>query len=221
MPVRVHALRSGGSGVNVWLVEGAEPVLVDAGMPGRGPALVGELDTLGVKPAWIVLTHSDPDHIGSANFIRERTGARVCAPAAERGLLEGTETPTPIVRRVVRWIMLSRQPIPVVDRWLMPGDNVGALTVVATPGHSPGHVSLVVDSTLMAGDAFDTTRGAVRERPGVLTSDRPAARRSIAALSELGLDAGYCGHGPMVENVSEKLSGLAVTWRQRQPAPPR
>ena len=46
-------------------------------------------------------------------------------------------------------------------RLLHEGDRVGSLEVIATPGHTPGHMSFLDtrDRTLLTGDAFDTVAG--------------------------------------------------------------
>jgi len=183
--------------------------------------MADELRALNLKPACIVITHSDPDHVGSANELKALTGAKICAPSAERGYLEGTERIVPLFRRAVGWIMLSRQAPPDIDRWLEPGDAVADLQVLATPGHTPGHIALVSGRTLFAGDAIDTATERVRERPGILTADRVAARRSIESLAALDLDACYCGHGPVVHHVSRRLAELSATWRSPATAPSR
>jgi glyoxylase-like metal-dependent hydrolase (beta-lactamase superfamily II) len=69
-----------------------------------------------------------------------------------------------------------------ITRTLQPGDTVGSLEVVASPGHTPGHVSFLDrrDGTLLAGDAYSTLGG-------VATSARPdpgaAMDRAIAKAS--------------------------------------
>ena len=144
--------------------------------------ILTELEELGVVPDFIVLTHGDPDHIASAAFLRERTGAQAGK--------------------------MARTPTPPVDDWLEPGDRVGRLEVIATPGHTPGHVSLRVGTTLIAGDAFDTGPGRNRERPGILTHDREQARASIRMLAAAGLDAGFSGHGRPCRELSGQLRRL-------------
>src|SRR3954451_21239862 len=81
---------------------------------------------------------------------------------------------------------------------------------VATPGHSPGHVSLFrdADRTLIAGDAFVTVRQesafdavlwlhpAVHAPPAYFTSDWAGARTSVEALAALRPQTAVTGHGP-------------------------
>ena len=71
-------LESGGMAAP-HLIMGDVPMLVDAGSPGRGPALEDELLAAGVRVQRIILTHGDPDHVGGSDHLRAVTGAEVCA----------------------------------------------------------------------------------------------------------------------------------------------
>ena len=79
------------------LIMGDSPTLIDAGEPGRGPALEKELRVAGVQIERIILTHGDPDHVGGSDHLREVTRAEVCASVAERALIgQPPETGTAI-----------------------------------------------------------------------------------------------------------------------------
>jgi hypothetical protein len=80
---------------------------------------------------------------------------------------------------------------------------------IPTPGHAPGHVSLVrdIDRTLIAGDAFVTTKqesliSAITERPELhgppmyFTPDWGSARQSVRHLADYAPAAVITGHGP-------------------------
>ena len=110
----------------------------------------GQLALVGLCPADVtelVLTHSDVDHVGS---IADFAGVPIHVGRAERAL----ERPRyfgdarPLVWPEARYLPVDRE----VD--IVPG-----LTVIPTPGHSPGHLSILVrlDRTgpvILAGDAI-------------------------------------------------------------------
>jgi glyoxylase-like metal-dependent hydrolase (beta-lactamase superfamily II) len=205
-------LESPGRTVNVYLVQAEEPVLVDAGTPRIGRKIVDELRAAGVEPALIVLTHSHFDHAGGAACVREATGAPICAPAAERPLLAGEVHNRFMARAGARVVNLGRRVVmPAVDRWLEPGEVVGGLEVVATPGHTPGHASYRLGTTIVGGDAFMTGER-FREAVPVFVADRAEARRSIEKLAGLDLDLAVSGHGPHARGAREKLAALAGSW---------
>ena len=95
-------------------------------------------------------------------------------------------------------------------RELAVGDTIGSLEVVASPGHTPGHVSFMDlrDRTLIAGDAFQTRAGTavsgiVRPLfpfPALATWHLPTALGSARALRELGPSRLAVGHGPVLED---------------------
>jgi hypothetical protein len=85
---------------------------------------------------------------------------------------------------------------------------------IPTPGHSPGHVSLVRDSdrTLIAGDAFVTTKAeslvaALTQReemhgpPKYFTPDWESARESLRHLAAYAPSVAITGHGPPMRGV--------------------
>ncbi|MCK6546749.1 MBL fold metallo-hydrolase [Myxococcota bacterium] len=83
--------------VHAYLLQGAEPVLVDTGMARESAAFLEALDTV-IDPAklrWIVLTHEDADHSGSVRELLDRApAAKLLTSAVGYGkLLAGTPVP--------------------------------------------------------------------------------------------------------------------------------
>ena len=149
----------------VFLVQGdAGAILVDAGMPGQAGRILDELAARGVAPEairLILITHGHVDHIGSARELCERTGAPVAIHAGDAAALRGEEdlaasaTPTSRLSGMLMR-MGARFASPGPDSALEPDivfdaawrlDEYGvAGEVIPTPGHSPGSVSLLLDS---------------------------------------------------------------------------
>jgi glyoxylase-like metal-dependent hydrolase (beta-lactamase superfamily II) len=95
-------------------------------------------------------------------------------------------------------------------RTIAAGDRVGSLEVVASPGHTPGHVSFLDtrDGTLYAGDAFTNIGGLATTAKGsavfplaaVSTWDKPTGVQSARALRRLDPARLAFGHGKVLEN---------------------
>jgi len=132
-------------------------ILVDACMPGDGPAIVASITELGFDAhdiRYVLITHAHIDHVGSAAYIAKETGARVCVgeadvSAAQHGPIMrydtfGHATGVDVTAEVLAdkekyW--LNFDPVE-VGQTLHDGDCIElgttALTVHHTPGHSAG-----------------------------------------------------------------------------------
>ncbi|QWZ10318.1 MBL fold metallo-hydrolase [Nocardioides panacis] len=198
--------------------------LVDTGLK-RAPArIVAGLAALGKHPrdvTRIVLTHVHPDHAGGAAEMARQTGAPVLAHGddhgwARAGRIHGATDRSTLLGRLFARTGDARieafEPGPaLVDGEVLPVS--GGLRVVHTPGHSPGHVSLLVEptGTLITGDAlfnFPWMRRA-RLSPAYLCSDFAMTRRTAHRLGELEYDVAAFTHGPEItERARETVRGI-------------
>ena len=183
--------------------------LVDTGVE-RAPArIVAGLAALGKHPAdvqRIVLTHAHPDHAGGAKEMAARTGAPVAVHAEDAGFAEAGESPpndpSYAVGRIFARLQSGRFPAVGVAEKLTDGQVLGVaggLRVVATPGHSPGHISLLHEPTrtLITGDAIFNVLG-LRYSPRIFCTDIPLSRRTADVLGELEYDRAGFTHGPEI-----------------------
>jgi glyoxylase-like metal-dependent hydrolase (beta-lactamase superfamily II) len=87
--------------------------------------------------------------------------------------------------------------------------------VVHTPGHSPGHISLLhrTRRLLVAGDALSNRGGKLRAPTTKFTADLPNAQRSIWKLAKRygdDFETVVFGHGPpLLVNGGKRIKGLA------------
>jgi glyoxylase-like metal-dependent hydrolase (beta-lactamase superfamily II) len=207
---------------NVYFVgaPGSPWVLVDTGTPGMAPrirAAAAERYGASTRPEAILLTHGHTDHAGSAAALAEAWNVPIYAHVLELPYITGKSLYPPKDPTVGgAMALLSRAfPMNVVNLsgliQPLPDGVVPGLPDwqwVFTPGHSPGHVSFFCPekSVLLAGDAFTTVnmnsfvdlavkRQEISIPPPPFTCDWDAARKSVAALAELGPQAIGCGHG--------------------------
>jgi len=224
--------------VNVYFVDGPDRswTLVDTGVPHFTAKVKAAAQRRYGKtpPSAIVLTHGHFDHSSSALALADAWGAPVYAHRLELPYLTGkSDYPPqdPTIGGAISYLsrFFSTAGLDLGDRaHPLPAD--GALPGLpdwewhATPGHSPGHVSLfrARDKTLLAGDAFVTvnmdsfTDLTARKReicrpPAPFNYDWDAARASVQRLAGLKPFAAGAGHGlPMTgRSVADELQGLA------------
>lgn len=214
--VNVCFVGAAGAGDREW-------TLVDTGLPGSAEKIkraAARLFGPDSRPAAIVLTHGHFDHVGAVRTLAREWDALVYAHELELPYLTGRSSyppPEPLVGGGAMAAMSFLYPKGPIDL----GSRVRALPAdgsvpgmpgwrwIPTPGHSPGHVSLVrdVDRTLIAGDAFTTTkqeslsavftqRQEMHGPPMYFTPDWGAARTSLQHLADYAPTAAITGHGP-------------------------
>jgi glyoxylase-like metal-dependent hydrolase (beta-lactamase superfamily II) len=189
--------------VNAYLVrEDDGYTLVDTTLPRGAGELIAAARTAGGDIRRIVLTHGHGDHVGSLDALKDALGVDVYMPELDARIHAGEKPYEGKLRG--GWPKLETVP----DVRINAGDRVGSLEVVASPGHTPGHVSLLDtrDRSLIAGDAFATIGGvSAPDRihwafPLVwfATWDRAKAGESARALRALEPALLACGHGKVV-----------------------
>jgi glyoxylase-like metal-dependent hydrolase (beta-lactamase superfamily II) len=77
------------------------------------------------------------------------------------------------------------------------GQTIRGLRVIATPGHTPGHLSLLAadDDTLLIGDLAGSQDDRLVRAPQVFTADAAEAERSLHAVSQVDFTHLYPSHG--------------------------
>jgi glyoxylase-like metal-dependent hydrolase (beta-lactamase superfamily II) len=163
---------------NCYLVrrEGSDrALLIDPG--DEAQKLLAVMEDLETEPEAILLTHTHFDHIGAVAPVARATGAPVYCPRAELAVLaDPTKFFGAMFGPVEGWE--AEQPIDGDQRLQLAGFDV---EVIATPGHSPGHVTFVVDGALFSGDVLFQGSIGRTDLPG---GDHETLMESIAALLE-------------------------------------
>jgi glyoxylase-like metal-dependent hydrolase (beta-lactamase superfamily II) len=182
-------------GSHVFLITGVENVLIDTGMSGNAPKIIGELKTLGIdikSVGKILLTHHDVDHIGSAKALQDASGAEVWAPAGDVPFITGTKK-RPGFKRFVSSLM--RTPPPVVTGTYDSRTDFSGIKAIVAPGHTPGHTIFLYGGAVFAGDLLQTRGGIVNILPGFMNWNAETARTSVGVLKILNFDWLLPAHG--------------------------
>jgi glyoxylase-like metal-dependent hydrolase (beta-lactamase superfamily II) len=148
--------------VNAWLVaEDDGLTLIDTTMKGAGKKILAAADGLGAPIVRILLTHAHGDHIGALDELAAALpDAEVVISARDARLLHkdmSLDAGEPERKLSGSYPGAKTAPTRTVGH----GDRVGSLEVVATPGHTPGHIALLDtrDHTLYCGDVYSTLGG--------------------------------------------------------------
>ena len=207
-----HALPGG---FNAYLVDDA---LFDAGLRSSGGRILRQLR--GRPLAKVVLSHVHPDHQGGARIVCEARGLPLWCGAGDADAMEAGRhnySRVGIAQRVLsRAWQGAGHP---VARRLREGDRVGSFTVLETPGHTPGHVSLwrESDRTLLAGEVLNSLnnllpfgRFAPQEPAKFSTADRRRNRASAGRLAALEPALVCFSHGPPMRDTERFMRFVAA-----------
>ena len=183
--------------------------LVDPG--GDAELILAEIEKIGCRPEAILLTHGHIDHVLAVPDLCKALDAPVMIHRAEKSLLQNLPAQA-------EFLGLSFVPEFRVDRWLEEGQEIafgGArLSVLWTPGHSPGSCAFVGRKEVFVGDTLFAGSIGRTDLPG---GDAAKLRRSIREkLFQLpDFFTVYPGHGPSTTLAHEKATNPFVgkmTW---------
>src|SRR5438445_5724280 len=207
--------------VHCYLLPGSDGwTLVDTGLglpdaEARWGPILRDLDGPVVR---IVVTHFHPDHAGGGEDAQGLTGARVLQGARDYEQCEQVWGRADWSERLADYLLVNGLPEPVADelrqesRIFAPfirfarepqrvaeGDEVDGWQVLELPGHADGHICLLRDGVLVAGDhllaEITPTVGLYPEAwPDPLGDYLVSLERTIDLAPALALP----GHGPTI-----------------------
>jgi len=149
---------------------------------------------------YILNTHGHFDHVGGNKQLKEATGADILIHAGDAPMLEQLSVASMAFG-------MSVENSPPADRTIDEGDQITfgdiTLSVLHTPGHSPGGIAFYTDQEAFVGDSLFAGSIGRTDFPG---GDYNTLISSIKTkLFPLGDDVRvYTGHGPATPNGQEK-----------------
>ena len=185
---------TGATGNNTYLLDGAVPTLIDAGVghPDHVAEIARTLE--GRSLAQVLLTHGHPDHASGTPALAARwPGIRV----RQLG-------PTPAVGAVA----------------LADGEELQAgnttLRTVATPGHAPDHCCFVDEASrdVYCGDLIRA--GGTIAIAASAGGDLGAYLRSLRLVRALGPARLFPGHGPVIEDATAAIDSYLRHRAERE-----
>ncbi len=211
--------------------------IVDAGLglPDAHERWRAVLDRVGGGVERIAITHFHPDHVGAAASLAELTGAPVyqgevdyaqCVRAwgpgrssarfveymREHGMpSDHVESMRSEGATLSGWVHYAPDPAP-----LVPGEHVDGWEVLSLPGHADGHLALMRDGVLIAGDALLAT---ISPNVGLYHDAHPDPLGdyldSLARIAELAPAIAFAGHGRTIEDPPARARELIAHHEER------
>ncbi|MBE85275.1 MAG: MBL fold metallo-hydrolase [Gemmatimonadetes bacterium] len=126
-----------------------EGILID---PGENvPGIVKLIEEDGIKIKEIVATHGHFDHIGRVRSIKEQLGVPFAIHKDDLFMVEG-------LVEIASWLDIDTDDAPEVDRFIDIGETITfgreSLSVIHTPGHAPGNITLLWPGHAIVGDVL-------------------------------------------------------------------
>jgi len=191
-------------------------ILFDTGLPGQLELIRIAIEKAGFsleRITGIILTHHDMDHVGCAKQLKE-IGVKIMAHEKETPYIQGEALSPKLLKMEEHLNEMSEEEkafyfrmkkgasnfyVP-VDKSLKDNDVLpycGGIEVIYTPGHTPGHISLLLkdSNVLITGDAANTSEGKITGPNPAHTLDMPKAMESFEKLMKLNLDFVISYHG--------------------------
>ena len=212
-------------------------ILVDTGLGSRDPEARWRpvLDELDAPVELVVVTHMHPDHVGGAADVAALTGAPVwqgradheqCARAwgerhpqrfADYWVRHGMpqETVAGILAESDR-LLAAVHWVERPDRLLEEGDDVDGWRVSVLPGHADGHIALLRDGVMIAGDVL---LAGITPAIGLYPNSRPDPLGdyldTLARIEELALRVAYPGHREPIAEPAARAREIAAHHAER------
>ena len=189
----------------LWDEASHDAVVVDPGMmrDGERDMVTKFIEDNKLNVKHVLLTHLHVDHITSARWLADKTGADVCGSALDNQL--GQELPEQVAHFRIN---VEVEPL-TVDRNLADGDTIQlgdeTIQVLHVPGHSPGGLAFYLPESalLISGDTiFNGSVGRTDLWGGDMAQLINSIREKILPLPDETVIAS--GHGPTTTVADEK-----------------
>jgi glyoxylase-like metal-dependent hydrolase (beta-lactamase superfamily II) len=210
-------------GVNAFLIDSDELILVDTGTPGSADTILQAVRAIGRESGdvrHILVTHCHPDHAGSLAELKRRTGALAYmhpleAAITRTGKVAPDLSPAPGMEDLFRQFIGSggaEYDPAEIEHELQDGDELpiaGGMRAIHVPGHCAGQLAFLwhaAGEVLFAGDTANNMMGLGYS---LGYADFEEGKRSLAKLAALDFAVACFAHGPAI------VAGASAQFRQK------
>ena len=206
--MNIYKFTVGNFAVNNYLVhhvDSSKAILFDAG--DETEPILKKIDELGLELIYLVNTHGHSDHIFGNKIILEHTGAQLLIHELDEPFLFNPQLN-------LSAFLGAELESPKPDRILHEGDTISLedleFKVLHTPGHTPGHISLLSDGHAFVGDVI--FQGSVGRTDLPKSSGQQLIHTIRTKIYDLPDETNlYPGHGPNTTVGQEKVSNPFVS----------
>lgn len=198
----LRALDLGRFGCNCYIVGSEvtkEGMIIDPGADAE--TILESVRQLGLSIKLIVATHIHIDHVAALRLVKEATGAEFAMHEADAGggIMQS-------MALMLGYLMTGSLRPPKPERLLKDGEviEIGDLsfTVMHTPGHSPGGISLYGHSVVFCGDTLFNFGIGACDLPGCSYTELMDSLKKLMALPDETIV--LPGHGPKTTIATER-----------------
>jgi glyoxylase-like metal-dependent hydrolase (beta-lactamase superfamily II) len=178
----------------------------------------------------VIITHHDHDHIGSLKSIKDKNNAlEIISSEIEADYIIGKKPPLRLLQieekiktltgKEKEFSLMFSNYLKIIEN--CPVDKfvkneeyiIDNLKIIFTYGHSPGHVSLLLEdcNTLIAGDAVMSENNKFINQTNDLVFNRKDYLESIKIIKGLNINKIICYHGGIIDtNINNKLDEITI-----------
>lgn len=194
---------------NCYLIideESGETAVIDPGF--KSNDLIAYIMENSLKVKYIIMTHGHFDHISGANSLKNQVGGKMVICEAEREFLNDDSC-------TLLNMYGDGEEKPIIDMYVKENDtlNLGDLTLslIETPGHTIGGMSVIVKDALFCGDTlFFEGVGRCDLKTGSLTTLVKTIKEKLFVLNDE--TRVFCGHGENTTIGYEKAHNPYVSY---------
>ena len=168
--LQVHALTLGAYQVNCYIIHDEKSpscCVIDPGY--EADTIVDKLSQLGLTLEAILLTHGHFDHVGAVRDLAADTGCQVWLCADDLAL------PTNLTAGPLCYTNTYAEGTTLHLAWL-------DISVLQTPGHTPGSVCLLAENTLFSGDTLFAGSCGRTDLPGGSWEQMQSSLKRLAGI---------------------------------------
>lgn len=187
-------LTDGAARYRSFLFDWEIPTLIDTGPHEASQTLIERLESVGIAPERLVLTHTDHDHVGGFDTVVDTYSPETYVPVESH--LQTTHA---------------------ADHRYEHEDTIGPFAAVHIPGHTQDTYALIATgkSTAVLGDALigadwrGLPAGYFMLVEAIYSDDLITAERNVERLQEYSFDIGLVFHGSSVfDDAREKIDSF-------------